>query len=93
MKTFWLSWYDDPKGPKGKQHPTKKIETWRSGYRCDDFSDATMKLVMTALVDAETEAEAWGALDIEYPAVPIDERRFATEHELGWRPQADRFPR
>lgn len=89
---WWLSWWDPPKGPKGKRHPTIKVPVWTTGYRCRDFTGDTMEAAKCARVEAATEAEAWAAVDVEWPGASGCERRFSTECEPGWMPRSDRFP-
>ena len=89
---FWLSWWDNPDGPKGKNLPKKdekRLKTWVSGQR---ERGEVSELSMCARVEAPTLEEAWKLVDIMYPGAAGD-TRFEEECEPGWWPPADRFPR
>lgn len=83
MKTFWLSWWDDPDAGAGKH--VDGIAVWGSG------EDTKGRESVCALVVAKTEDEAWDKADRYYPGAKTSERRFSQAHHPGWRP-GDRFP-
>lgn len=77
MKRFWMRYYVSGDVPKTTFH------SWISGWGGDDGEDA----IVCALVDADTEADAWAKVETYYHTV---ERDFCNQKPGDWTP-GDRF--
>ena len=85
-KLYWLSWYEKSEDCRPLRYPPGEqvLGWWISGERCSDGA-----ATICAYVKASSEADAWKAIDEDWPD-SAREVRFCNQHDKPI--VSDRFP-
>ena len=87
MTRYWVGWISGNYADEGCTAPPFKF--WQTGVTDHPTDPERDHLTLCAVIDAESEAEAWALVGQHFPDY---QQRFISVRASDYRPSPDRFP-